>query len=802
MEIRMPSERSTHKQNLPAPLSSFIGREPELREIRQRLRDHRLITLTGTGGTGKTRLALEAAAGELDHFADGVWLIEFAGLSTADLLAQTIAKVLALPEAPDLAPIEQLGAFLQGRYLLLVLDNCEHLIEESARIVAFLLARCPRLVVLATSREPLAISGEVVLRVPPLRLPDPAQPLDCASLLHSDAVRLFVERAQAAEPSFELTATNAGAVVEICRRLDGIPLALELAAGRVRGMGVSLLAARLDQRFGLLIGGDRSALPRHQTLRTTIDWSYRLLSAAEQVVLRRLSIFAGDFSLEAAESVSAGVYRDQNRREAITPEAVLNHLLQLVNKSLVQFNQDTGRYRLLETIRLFCLERLAEAGETQTVSAQHLDWYLQLAEEAAPRLSGPEQAIWGARLEAEQENMRAALAWALDASRAEEAARLTLAVWRFWHTHTYQREGLRWLERILELDGASSLPSAVRPQLFNALGVLSNSLCRFEQATAYHAEALHLWRERGDRAGMAQALYDIGRQQFDEMHQEQARAYASESLALARAVEDQQAIAAALFLWATAHIEDNPEEEAVSASQPELIEAISALEESLAIWQALEDTSNMAKAMSLLARAEGKRGNHERAKPLLREAVRLLVQVGNYIDLQGPLVALNIMATYAPQQPEGARYAARVSGMMAARIERLSGRSPWDEGPFQQGIEQIAAILGADAFAHAFDEGKQMTPADLVWLANQIIAPAPQMPPPAPPHPASAHSALTARELEVLRLVATGLTNAQVAQRLHVTPRTINAHLTAIYSKLGVSSRSGAIRYALDHQLG
>jgi DNA-binding CsgD family transcriptional regulator len=621
-------------------------------------------------------------------------------------------------------------------------------------------------------------------------------------LLGYDAVRLFVERAHAAEPSFQLTPSNVEAVVEICRRLDGIPLALELAAGRVRGMGVSLLAARLDQRFGLLIGGDRSALPRHQTLRATIDWSYRLLSASEQVVLRRLGIFAGDFSLEAAESVSAGVYRDQNRREAITPEAVLNHLLQLVNKSLVQFNQDTGRYRLLETIRLFCLERLAEAGETQAISAQHLAWYLQLAEEAASRLSGPEQAIWGGRLEAEQENMRAALAWALDASRAEKAARLALAVWRFWHTHTYQREGLRWLERILEVDAATSLPSALRPQLFNALGVLCTSLCRFEQATAYHAEALHLWRERGDRVGMAQALCDIGWQQFDEMHQEQARAYASESLALARAVEDQQAIAAALLLGAGARIEGNPGEEAVAASQGELIEAISALEESLALWQALDDTSNMAKAMSALARAEGKRGNHERAKPLLREAVRLLVQVGNSIDLTGPLVALNIMATYAPQQPEGAGYAAQVSGVMMARIEKLGGRSPWAAGPFQQAIEQIAAMLGADAFAQAFDAGKHMTLADLVRLAEQITTPAPPPPLPTPPHSTPAHSALTARELEVLRLVATGLTNAQIAQRLHVTPRTINAHLTAIYSKLGVSSRSGAIRYALDNQLG
>ena len=238
----MQSEGSIHKQNLPASVSSFIGREQELREIRQRLREHRLVILTGTGGTGKTRLALEAAAGELDHFADGVWLVELAGLSTPDLVAQTIAKVLALPETPDLAPLERLGAFLQARHLLLVLDNCEHVLEECAYIVSLLLACCPRLTFLLTSREPLAVSGEVVLHVPALSLPDEAEPVDRARLLHYDAIRLFVERAHAAELSFRLTDDNAGAVIEICRRLDGLPLALELAAGRIRGMGVAELS--------------------------------------------------------------------------------------------------------------------------------------------------------------------------------------------------------------------------------------------------------------------------------------------------------------------------------------------------------------------------------------------------------------------------------------------------------------------------------------------------------------------------------------------------------------------------------
>ena len=795
----MRAEGLSH--NLPASVSSFIGREQELGDIRRRFNEYRLITLTGTGGTGKTRLALEAAASEIEHFADGVWLVELAGLSTADLVAQTIATVFVLPGVAALAPIEQLGAFLQPKHLLLVLDNCEHVIGEAAQIATFLLARCPRLTLLATSREPLAISGETVLHIPPLSLPDPTQPEDLASLLFYTAPRLFVERAHAAEPSFQLTANNTSAVAGICRRLDGIPLALELAAGRVRGMGVASLAARLHQRFQLLISGNRGALPRHQTLHAVIDWSYRLLSPPEQVVLRRLGIFAGDFAAEAAEYVCAGAVDDHNEPESITSEAVFNHLLQLVNKSLVQYHQETEYYRLLETIRFFCLERLAEAGETQTISAQHAALYLQFAEDAAPHLSGSAQAAWAAQLEAEHDNLRAALAWAIDTNRVEQAARLALALWQFWHTHTYQREGLHWLERILVLETAHPLPPHIRPRLFNTLGVLTTSMSHFDQATAYHAEALRLWRVEGDQAGIAQALHDIGLQQFGEMNQAQTRVYASESLAIAQALGDQPAIARAQSLWALAVIEGGPGDETSAVRSAELTEAISALEESLAIYQALGDASNIAKMMSFLARAEETRGNYDRAKPFLRQAVQLLVQQGNYIDLQGPLVALHIMAMESSQQPEGSHHAAQVCGMMTARLEKLGGRSPWDEGPFRHTITQLTATLGAEAFAQAFEHGKHVTSADLVELTEQITALSHTIMP-EPPQPTPSRGGLTARELEVLRLVATGLTNAQVAQQLHVTPRTVNAHLTAVYSKLGVSSRGGAMRYALDHQLG
>jgi len=796
----MPAEQPGAIHHLPAPVSSFVGREQELRALRRLLHEHRLVTLTGVGGIGKTRLAFAAATEERDRFADGVVLVELAALVRPDLVLPTIAKALALPLTTDRPPLEQLAGALQARHLLLLIDNCEHVLEACARIATLLLARCPRLTLLTTSREPLAIGGERVVRVPALGLPEPTLAVSLPQLLEYDALRLFVERAQAAEPAFHLTAQTLEAVREICRQLDGIPLALELAAGRVRGMGVHTIVARLDQRFRLLISGDRSALPRQQTLRAMIDWSYDLLSASEHVVLRRLAVFAGAFTLDAADRVCAGAYRDQNGPAPLTPESVLDHLVHLVNKSLVHFHQATGRYQLLEIIRLYSRERLTEAGELETVGQRHAAWYLQLAEAAAKQLAGPEQAVWGARLEAEHDNLRAALTWVLDAKQGGDAARLGLALWRFWHTHTYQHEGLHWLEQMLALDAATPLPSELRPQLFHALGVLAHSVSHFAQASAYQTEALRLWREANDRDGMAQALFELGWQQFYMMHLPQARAYADESVAFARAVGSQPALASGLHLWALSIIERDHGDTASAAPHADMNAAINALEEALAIWRAVGDIGNLAKTISLLARAEAKRGNPERAGSLLCSALRQLAQVGNYIDLQGSLVVMLNMALHASQQPQAAVHATQVAGVMVARSERLGGGSAWEAEPFQQGIEQLAAALGADRFTQAFEAGKQMTLTQLIELAEQIATLATRSA--SPSAPPAMHATLTARERDVLPLVAAGLTNAQIAQRLHISPRTVNAHLTSIYSKLGVSSRAGAIRYAVEHDLG
>lgn len=784
--------------NVPAGVSSFIGRERELEEIARLLRLHRLVTLTGPGGTGKTRLALHAVAAEVDAFRDGVWLVELAPLITPELVTETIAKVLvpsATLPASDSSPLGRLCAFLRTKHLLVVLDNCEHVIAACAQIVAGLLARCPDVRVLATSREPLGIAGEWIQRVPPLSLPNLSQsinPEDYEHWLRYDAIRLFVERAQAAEPSFRLTAVNAAAVVELCRRLDGIPLALELAAVRVRGMGVAYLGARLDDRFRLLTGGDRSIAPHQQALHTSLDWSYSLLSESERVVMRRLGVFIGSFSLEAAEAVCTGEYVTRDERVMIPRDTVVEHLLQLVNKSLIQFDQESGRYHLLETIRLYARKRLEEAGESEDVHYRHFEYYLHRAESGVSLVGTAGQEGWFARIEQEHDNFRAALAWALDGNQTDEAARMALGLWRFWHARTYQQEGLHWLEQIIALDADHPLPDALRPRLFNALGVLAHRAARFDRATRYHTEALRLWTTADDRAGMAQALFDMSWQHFDQVELEPAKQYARESLALAESLGDKRLVASALMVSAV-----------IDVNLEAAGDAITPIERSLALWRELGDLDNLGTTLALLAVAYQQTGDHERAKPLLAESVRIHVRLGSFGNLISTLVGLMWIAASASKQVEMARDAARVFGLMEAWEETTSGMpSPWWESEIGRAFrDKITSRLGQEAMAQAFAEGKSLTTTGFLALAERITAPAPDNAPMRQLADDTPRTDLTPRELEVLRLVAAGLTNAQVAERLTVTSRTVNAHLTAIYGKLGVAGRSGAIRYALEHQL-
>ncbi len=782
--------------NLPAYVSSFIGREGELAEIARLLREHRLITLTGPGGTGKTRLALRAATAALDAFPAGAWLIELGPLTRPELVIETIAKVLRAPATSDQVPLEHLGTVLKSRRLLLVLDNCEHLLDECARVVTYLLTTCPALAVLATSREPLMTGGEHVLRVPPLSLPALAAPLDVERLHDHDGIRLFVERARAAEPSFRLTAITAPSVVEICRRLDGIPLALELAAMRVRGMGVAHLGDRLDDRFRLLTGGDRGGEPRQRTLLATVDWSYDLLSERERVVMRRLGAFTGTFSLKAAEAVCLDVDADARGQSPITAESMFDDLTKLVDKSLVQFDQETALYRLLETIRWYCLERLAEAGETNFVNRQRSVHYLQLAESGAALIGGPGQEAWFVQLEQEHDTIRAALAWAIQAGRTDEAARLALGMWQFWRIRAYQREGLRWLEQILALDLTNPLPDSLRPHLYNALGGLAHSSGRFDEAVAYQAEALRLWTSAGSEAGIAQARIDMAWQYFDQARMDEAFPYAEESLALAERVGDERLLASALMVRSV-----------IAMESARLEGVIPALDRSLAIWRKLEDLDSQVTCLGLLGSAYQRSGDNERSKPFIAESVRLCVRMGSYRELIGALVGLHFLSADTAENQEQARDAAQVIGVMMAWEHMYSGPSPWWESEREKALRsRIVALIGRETMERGIAEGRRMTTAEVLTLAERVTVPAQLATSPASPDPRgtveTAQAGLTPREIEVLRLVAKGLTNAQVAQALVITPRTVNAHLTAVYAKLGVASRSGAIRYAMEHQLG
>jgi predicted ATPase len=433
-----------HRHNLPIQLTSFIGRTREIAEVKRLLSTARLVTLTGAGGAGKTRLALQAVADMVESHPDGVWLAEFAPIADPALVSKTVASALNVPEQPGRDLTETLVDALQPKALLLILDNCEHLLAGCSDLAAALLRKCRQVRILATSREALGVTGETLWRVPSLSMPENIHRLPRPEeLVLYEAVRLFVDRAAATTPGFTITSENASAVALVCQRLDGIPLAIELAAARVKALAVHQIAARLADQFRLLTGGSRTALPRQQTLRGAMDWSHDLLSGTERILLRRLSAFSGGWGLEAAEFVCAG--------EGVEATVILDLLTSLVDKSLVlaETQHSEVRFRLLEIVRQYSRDRLEESGEAREARSRHLGWHLRLAEEAAPLLRGPHERIWLERLETEHGNLRSALEWNRRETDTERGLRLAAALRRFWEMHGHFTEGRRWLEDLV-----------------------------------------------------------------------------------------------------------------------------------------------------------------------------------------------------------------------------------------------------------------------------------------------------------------------------------------------------------------
>jgi predicted ATPase/class 3 adenylate cyclase/predicted negative regulator of RcsB-dependent stress response len=521
--------------NLPEQVSSFVGRDRELGEIRELLKTARLVTLTGPGGAGKTRLALQVAVDLVDGSGDGVWLVELAALADPELVAAKVASVLGVREDAGLPMLDTLVDAMRDRKTLVVLDNCEHVIDATAKLADALLRSCPGVQLLATSREPLGVSGEHVFGVPSLGVPD-ADANDLDELLGSEAVWLFVERAGQHNAGFTLDRTNAAAIARVCRRLDGIPLAIELAAARVRSLSLAELEARLDQRFRLLTGGVRTALPRQQTLQALIDWSWDLLNQAERIVLARLGVFAGGWDLDAAEAVASG-----DDTVDVADWEVVDYLRALVDKSLVQTDDTTGtvRYRLLESVREYANAKLAERGEGEAVRVRtaHRGHYVAFAEAAAPHLIAHEQDEWLDRLEVEHDNLRAALAQSLADPDPEPGMRLGTALWWFYRVRGHAVEGIETLTALLDRPDAQS----ATPTRGRALAILADLLTEvgnYPDAVARSDEALVIGRAEGDDSMTAQALSTLSWARHRRGDLIGALAFADTGLAAARAVGD------------------------------------------------------------------------------------------------------------------------------------------------------------------------------------------------------------------------------------------------------------------------
>lgn len=857
--------------NLPLQLTSFIGREQEMAEIKGLLHTTRLLTLTGSGGAGKTRLALQAAADVLENFRDGVWLVELASLFHGDLVAKAAGSTLGMREEVGRPLLDSLSDYLRSKHLLIVLDNCEHLIEACATLAAALLRTAPNVHILATSREALDIGGEITWRVPSLSLPSSRRLPTFEQMTQYEAIQLFIERATAVQPGFKLTEANAPIVAQICQRLEGIPLAIELAAARVRMLSVEQIALRLKERFLLLTGGSRTALPRQQTLRATVDWSYDLLSVAEQAMLRRLSVFAGGWTLEAAEAVCA----DEQTRSY----EVLDLLTQLVNKSLVIADEQEGeiRYRLLETIRQYAQEKLREVGKRESMYKRHWDWFLQLAEEAISGVAGSEQALWLERLEREHDNLRAALRRSLKQNEVETALRLAGALWWFWSVHGHATEGRKWLESALAR--SEGVPASVRAHALNGAGMLALSQDDHNQTEVLCGESLRLFRELGDKRGIALSLWRLGIVAWIRRNFSAARSMTEESLALSKEVGNKDGIADSLNLlgyiatsqgqydtaralleqglvsfrqandqWGTAYtlyhlaqvlffqgeyvrvhtlldecllisrklgykrgIADslNILGRLVLYEEGDAIRAYSLAEESLATFRELGDRVGISEGLSLLGKVATFQRNYAAARAFYEGSLAISKELEDKQEMASCLEGLGEVAA-AQASIEGDEqvqrtptsrsilWAARLWGAAEAIREAIGApMPPVERRIFEHTVAAARTQLGVQSFTKAWAEGRSMTPEQALESEERVLLIEAPLLGPSPTHPAG----LTEREVEVLRLVAQGLTDSQVAEKLVLSPRTVSTHLRSIYNKLGITSRSAATRFAMEHNL-
>jgi predicted ATPase/DNA-binding CsgD family transcriptional regulator len=761
--------------SLPVPRTRLLGREAERDMARSLLLEEAvpLLTMTGPGGVGKTRLALTVGQDVADHFADGTVWVDLAPVADPALVPSTIATTLGVPSGPDRSVRDALVAQLHAKQFLLIIDNGEHLLAALGEVVAMVLGACPAVQVLVTSRAPLHVRGEQVFPVEPLT-PPLAEVSDLEILAGNAAVRLFAERARAVWPAFRLEATNAPSVAALCRQLDGLPLAIELAAARSAIFAPEALLTQMSDRLQWLSDGPRDLPPRQRTIRDTIAWSYDLLPPETQWLFRLLAIFVGGFTLEAAQVVAGNAGNAAGGVTATVAALVDHGLVRRVDHGL------GSRFTLLETIREFGREQLAAQGELESVREAHAAWCLALAEEAEPHLGGPQQSAWLARLETEHDNLRAALTWWYEQGNARQGLRLATALLRFWDTRDYMSEGQPRLMALLALPG-DAVSFEARARALDAASELATWQGRHEIATRLATEALIIQRDLGAPAGIARAHWLIGTNALAVGDIAQAQASFDEGIAVARAAGE-RAIEA-LHLRLSGMLQR-------TCGEPE--RAVPYFEAAIAIWRARGARDELCNDLGELALAVGHLGDLAWARELWAELLPLAYEIGEawqvamYLEGQAELALMDGRADLA------ARLLGAADAWRSKHEAPVIGYYPSITQAFVTARER----LGEAAYDAALAAGRTLS---LDEAVGEVHAMWTATPPGQPSirHDAAAALGLTRRERQILTLLCARLTDQEIAERLYLSPRTVEGHVSHILGKLGAANRREAAAAAV-----